>query len=173
MTTNELAQVLKSVLQPHDNTFLGPAEWIAIVSAVAAILAAVIALLALRNSNHANAIAERIAKRAGVIELHQAWQNVNRFDPKNPLFSDAIRAVNALELTASLWNHDVLEKEILFQSYWKWFKEFYNVLSACQLIIPKDGRRVCDMIAPSVSLTYRQMEDRELHSIPQTSINNG
>ena len=190
MTTNELAQVLNAALNGQPHVFTG-ADIIALISCVAAIALAVIACLALRDSkasaasakqsaaeaktandlaSNANLLAERIAKRAGVIELHQAWHGVNRFDPDRPVYPDAINAANALDLTASLWNHDVLEREILFQSYWKWFREFYRVLSKCELVIPRDGRRICDMLSPAVTLAYKQMEDMELKGVKQTTI---
>jgi hypothetical protein len=193
MTTNELAQVLKAVLQsqPHDS--FGVPEWIALVAAIAAVAMAVIAGYALLHAKAsaasarqsaaeaktanglaatANLLTEQIAKRAGVIELHQAWRGVNRFDPNTtkPIFPDAINAANALDLTSSLWNHDVLEKVILFQSYWKPFKDFYRVLSKCEIVMP-DGRRVCDMISPTVTLTFKQMEEMELKGVAQTTLN--
>ena|SRR5579863_8175822 len=163
---------------------LNSADTIALIAAIAAIISAALAGLALRDSRrsadateisaqaakNANSLSERIAKRAGVIELHQAWRGVNRFKPEAPVYPDAINIVNALDLTASLWNHDVLEKVILFQSYWKTFKECYLVISNCDLVIPRDGRKISSMISPAVTLAYKQMEEMELKGVVQTRI---
>jgi len=167
------------------------ADVIALVAAIAAVASAVIAIFARNDSKDsaiaakesatvantaneiaksANVLSERIAKRACVIELHQAWQGVNRFDPKKPIYPDAIKGSNALDLTASLWNHDVLEKGILFQSYWKPFKDLYGILSICDLPL-QDGRRIRDMISPAVTLAFKQMEEMELKGVNQTAIN--
>lgn len=189
MGTNELRTVLESVLPKEHGMSTG--DIIALIASIAAIASFIVAYVALRHSRkfadaaqksaeaaqksaayaqQANSLAADIAKRTGVIELHNAWKGVNRFDPTNPIFPSAINAANALDLTASLWNHDVLEKEILFQSYWKWFSEFHRVLSACNLQLPNDHRRVCDLISPAVKLAYQQMEERELKSVRQTNL---
>ena len=52
-----------------------------------------------------------------------SWNNVNDIDVKNLIGPDIVKAVNALSLTASLWNHDVIEKTILYQTYWGSYKE--------------------------------------------------
>lgn len=183
MSTNDLITALRTVF-PGKEQGLETGEWIAILAAIAAIASVVVAVLALRNSSRsaaaaersanvasqANGLAERIAKREGVIDLHLAWRGVNRFNPAEPIFPDAINAANALDLTASLWNHDVLEKELLFQSYWKWFKEFHRVLSNCDIVMPADGRRISDLISPSVTLAYKQMETWELRNVQQTTM---
>ena len=188
MTTNELAQVLQAFVPKQPTNSFGPNEWIAIAATIIALVSVFIAYYALRDSrrsavsaersanaaNTANDLMERISKRVGVIELHHAWHGVCRFDQNNPVFPDAINAANALDLTASLWNHDVLEKEILYQSYWKPFKEIYNTLSQCQLLIPKDGRRISDLVSSAaVTLAYRQMEALELQKVSQTSLKKG
>lgn len=63
-------------------------------------------------------------------------ERINAIDPENLITPDVVKAVNALELTASLWNHDVVAKEILHQSYWQSFRDLYDVLYHCNKIPP-------------------------------------
>lgn len=89
---------------------------IALCSALFAALSAGAALFglklsrdALTEAGEATATSKDIARRQGVIELHMAWQGVNNIDVSNLIGPDVINAANAISLTATLWNHDVVE----------------------------------------------------------------
>lgn len=65
-----------------------------------------------------------------------AWQGINDIDENNLIGPDVVKAVNALSLTASLWNHDVIEKSILYQTYWISYKDLYDTLNGINKLVP-------------------------------------
>lgn len=76
-------------------------------------------------SERANEIQLEIAKRNGVIELHHAWDGVETIRLPDYNIYSVTKALNALSLTSSLINHDVMKIEIIYDQYWLSFKELY------------------------------------------------
>lgn len=151
------------------------------VSAVAALLAwwaakqsAEVAQKTLDSSReqfrHNVELTKAVFKRQGVIDLHMAWQNVNDIDPKKPIIPDIVRATNALGLTASLWNHDVVEREILLQSYWDSFEHLFQVLDRWDVLIPELKRTGKGLLSPEVRTAYEQMKTLYLNKTQQTTL---
>lgn len=95
------------------------AAFFAAVSAGGALWSLILSKRALIEAGLSRAMNKDMFKRQGVIDLHMAWQSVNEIDPANLVGPDVCIAANALSLTATLWNHGVVERIILFQSYWK------------------------------------------------------
>lgn len=89
-----------------------------LTSLFTAILALAVSIVAVFLSGRANNTNKNMFRRQGVIDLHMAWLDIKEIDNKCLIGPDIIKAVNALSLTASLWNHDVIEKSILYQTYW-------------------------------------------------------
>ena len=131
-----------------------------ILSSTIAGIAIIISLIAVFVAGKANNINKNVFKRQGVIDLHMSWNNVNDIDVKNLIGPDIVKAVNALSLTASLWNHDVIEKTILYQTYWGSYKEIYEKLN-------KTGR---SLLTAEITKAYKGMEDVDLKSVIQTNI---
>lgn len=156
---------------------MNTSDVIALCSALFAALSAGAALLglklsrdALTKAGEATATSKDIARRQGVIELHMAWQGVNNIDVANLVGPDVINAANAISLTATLWNHDVVEKAILFQSYWTPFKDFYDSLYSCNQLIPGHRKTCRDLITSDITRAYQEMKNIEINNVPQTQI---
>lgn len=152
-------------------------DTIALCSALFAALSAGAALLglklsrdALTKAGEATATSKDIARRQGVIDLHMAWQGVNNIDTANLIGPDVINAANAISLTATLWNHDVVEKAILFQSYWTPFKDFYDSLYSCNQLVPGHRKTCRDLITSDITRAYQEMKAMEINNVPQTQI---
>src|SRR5262245_20130135 len=116
---------------------------ISVVALLISLVSAVAAVISARAANMANRVAlttaevnKQIFKRQGVIELHMAWRDVKQLDAANIDATDAIRAANALDLTAALWNHDVVEHVILYQSYWTSYRNIYDTLYNFTAVLP-------------------------------------
>lgn len=109
-------------------------------------------------------------KRQGVIDLHMAWRAVNEIDPKNLVGADVNLAANALDLTSSLWNHDVMEKEILYQSYWASVRHLYETLKNCDEVVPGYTKKGNDFISASVELAYENMKKYHLAKTKTSTI---
>ena len=138
---------------------MASATLVAIVSAAASIISAGAAVVALDRARVAREVSERMFRRQGVIDLHMAWQGVNSLDPEQAIAGDLVKAVGALELTAALWNHDIIEKLILYQSYWDSYRELVDTLSHSQVVVPEMKRRFCDFITPPVLRAYDEMRE--------------
>src|SRR5581483_3388843 len=109
-----------------------------------------------------SALTKDMFRRQGVISLHTAWQDVSGINPAAPVVPDIVRAVNTLGLTAALWNHDVVDKEILYQQYWKTFESLHDTLLQITKAIPgieKSGRDL--VLTPDITAAYEGMKERE------------
>lgn len=129
-----------------------------------------ISLIAVFLSGKASITNKKMFKRQGVIDLHMAWQGVNDIDPKNLIGPDVVKAVNALALTASLWNHDVIEKSILYQTYWGAFEEFYNKLVNLDELGPGHKKTCKSLITSEIKKAYKGMNEADLDTVIQTKI---
>ena len=76
---------------------------------------------------------EQIFKRQHVIDLHLAWHGVRQLDPSrfddSNYVTEIVAAGNLLGLTATLWNHVVVETVIIYRSYWTSFDTLYQSLA--------------------------------------------
>lgn len=156
---------------------MSKSDIIALVSTLFAALSAGAALIGLKLSKDAlleagkaTAASQDIARRQGVIDLHMAWQGVNHIDTSNLIGPDVINAANAISLTATLWNHDVVEKTILFQSYWRAFKDIYDTLYSCNQLIPGQHKTCRDLITSDITRAYKELESMEIGNVSQTQI---
>ena len=114
-----------------------------------------------------------IAKRQGVIDLHLAWSNIEEITPTNLKPVAVTRAANVLDLTASLWNNDVVEKTILWQSYWEPYSRFYDVLNnPNNTITMLDGttRTGKSFLSREIQKAYADMQQYTLRTVQQTTI---
>ncbi|MCW8314205.1 hypothetical protein K7A41_23470 [Sphingobacterium sp. InxBP1] len=135
-----------------------------------------IALAIITNQNNKK-IAERqrqtdinIAKRQGVIDLHNAWAVVNDINPATCIVPDVIKAINALSLTASLWIHDVIERDLLYQSYWQAYKDLYDKLIGMNEVPIGLNYTPRSKISPDIKKAYHEMSQKEISSINSTNI---
>lgn len=141
-----------------------------IASIIIAGLSMIISLVAAYFAGRANSINKNIFKRQGVIDLHMAWQGINDIDPDNLIGPDVVKAVNALSLTASLWNHDVIEKSILYQTYWGSFKDLYDKLYNLDVLVPGLKKTCKSLITAEIKKAYKGMDEVDLKTVTQTNI---
>ena len=140
------------------------------LSVVIAAIAAGISIVAVYVAGRANSINKNIFKRQGVIDLHIAWQNVHDINLNALIGPHVVTAVNALALTSTLWNHDVIEKNILFQTYWDPFKDLYERLYHSNELVPGHNRTCKSLITTEIQKAYEQMRKFDLDRVTQTNI---
>lgn len=146
---------------------------ISAISAGAAVLSTVISLAAVFISGKSLSRNTEMFQRQGVIDLHMAWQGVNEIDLEDEeevITPDVVKAVNALDLTASLWNHDVIDKSILYQSYWPTYRELYDSLYSSDTLVPGINRRARDLITSEMTRAYEEMKDTDIDKVRQTQL---
>ena len=97
-------------------------------------------------------------KKQGVMDLFESWQDLRDIDPSRPITPDIIRAAKALELTASLWNHDIVKREILHQSFWDDFKHLYDRLNHIGQV-PGLNRTGAELLTRRVRKAYKEMDE--------------
>lgn len=113
---------------------------------------------------------KKMFRRQGVIDLHMAWQGISEIDPSNPVVPDVVKAVNALNLTSALWHHDVLEKVILYQSYWRPFKELYDTIFKIESPLSGKRHNGRDLLTADIRKAYNDMDNFELNNITQSRV---
>jgi hypothetical protein len=160
-------------------------EIIALLSVFITFLTGVISYFSLRESQNAKEIAQKsislseranevsinIARKQGVIELFAAWRDVsdiNTLEVDKMIGPDILRSYNAMDLTAILWNHDVIQKEILFQQYWKPFRDIYDNLYGSDNLIPGKKKTCRSLIAKEHTKAYAEMKQMEMSGVVQT-----
>jgi len=158
---------------------LSTADIIAIViSALSALAAIFLAAITWRTMNLNKRLAESALKlnehifhRQNIISLHVYWDSVQMIDTANPYFRDIVKAVNALDLTASLWNHGGIEKEILYNSYWESYQQLYDAFNNMNTAIPGIGRTPRSLLTPTITSAYQGMLQYGISKVAQTSLN--
>jgi hypothetical protein len=133
-------------------------------------LSMIMSIIAAYFAGRANSINKNIFKRQGVIDLHMAWQGINDVDPVDLVGPDIIKAVNALSLTATLWNHDVIEKSILYQSYWGSYKDLYDKLYNLDVLVPGLKKTCRSLMTPEIKKAYKGMDEVDLNIVTQTKL---
>lgn len=116
-------------------------------------------------ANNSLKLNEQIFKRQHIMDLHLAWHGTrgldsSRFDDENYI-AEIVSAGNLLGLTATLWNHDVVEKSVIVQNYWTAFDHIYKTLASRTTTIPKLGKSGKDFLTNDIQLAYSQMQTKE------------
>ena len=112
-------------------------------------------------AQNSSELTKEMFRRQNIIDLHLAWRGVNDIDIDNLITPDVVLAINALDLTASIWNHDVVKKEIILQSYWRSFSDIYETMYSCTKLLP--GKNVtCKQLiqdSPAITTAFERMKD--------------
>lgn len=112
-------------------------------------------------------------KREGIFELHDVWSDVNEINMESKekvVVPDVVKAVNALSLTAALWNHDIIEKSIIYQTCWEEYRMMYDKINGSDTQIPGIGRRADDLIENPMARAYQEMLEYDVQEVEQTEI---
>ncbi len=133
-------------------------EIMTIIFSVAALL---ISMVAVYFSGRANNINKNIFKRQGIIDLFMTWQGISEIDSNNLINPDIVKSANALALTSTLWNHDVIDKNILYQTYWEPFRNIYDKLNSLDSTPPGLKKTCKSMISSDMTRAYQEMQKYE------------
>ena len=176
--------------------FTTTSDWIAVISAGIALVSLIISGLALwatitnerKNRELTKNLADRdqeltknladrdqeltkkMFQRQGVFELHKVWDEISGIDKTKPVEEDVRKLVNALNLTASIWHHDIILKDLIFSYYWLTFQPLYDDLKACDAKLPSCGKKCNELISGEVTKAYKEMEEIYLKKIGQTKL---
>jgi hypothetical protein len=112
----------------------------------------------------------RIAQRQGVVDLSKSWENTNRLaDPV--IIPRLVKGANALSDTAAAWNHDIIDRMIIYQQYYDSFCHFYEFIEAKRdQIVPELHRTYKSMIDGEVERAYQEMKALHLSRVTQTKM---
>ncbi|MCK5805905.1 MAG: hypothetical protein KAI66_23950 [Lentisphaeria bacterium] len=162
-----LAQTPQS---PAGNPSAATVDIADVVVATCAALALLVSIVSVFLAGRASRLNKKMFKRQGIIDLHMAWSGISEIDTMNPVTPDVVKAVNALDLTAALWNHDVVEKLVLYQSYWDSYRDIYNTLDGSKKLVQGINRRCCDLITKEITRAYEDMKKVTLDEVRQTKL---
>ena len=128
-----------------------------------------ISLNALESNSSASKVLQSMFKRQYIFELHNAWGKVCDISKESPNVDDAITGANTLTLTAAVWLHDVMDKNILHQTYGKDYIHVYNSLYSIEDDLPCTKKSGREMLTDSVTRVFNEMNARNDH-LTQTSV---
>lgn len=117
-----------------------------------------------------NIINKKMFKREQVIDLFKSWSEVSDIDSDELITPDVLKAANALALTSTIWNHDIIEKTIIFQTYWEPFRDLYDKLYSITKCPPGLNKTCKSMISADITKAYKAMEAHQLKKIKQTNV---
>lgn len=135
-----------------------------------AIMSVLVSIIAVAISSRSNALNKKMFKRQGVIDLYMAWQGVNNIDISNLITPDVVKAVNAISLTSLLWNHDIVEKNILYQGYSISFNTIYNTLDSSTQVVPGTAYICRSLLTPEIRKCYRSMQEFDAFNEIETNL---
>lgn len=115
-------------------------------------------------------LTKKMFLRQGVIDLHMAWQGVSDLNPNEPVMPDVVRAVGSLSLTASLWNHEVVDKVILYQNYWVMYDTLFRRLDGWEKPIPHLRVPGKNLLSREVRKAYKEMGEYDLSKVDQSKL---
>lgn len=104
-----------------------------------------------------------------MFQLDAKWTTVNEIRCNALVGPDVRNAINALELTASCWLHDSVEKAMIIQMYWPQYRVLYDTLVRCEAIVPGYDRACKSFIGAEVRKAYIAMEELSETGVPLTS----
>lgn len=117
-------------------------------------------------------LTKKMFQRQGIFELHKVWDEVASINIEKPIFEDVRKLVNALNLTASIWHHDIIIKELILSYYWRTFRHLYNELNSCNVVLPEYKKQCNELISDEVTKAYKEMEDISLEKkVAKTTLN--
>lgn len=109
-------------------------------------------------------------KRQGVFELHKAWNELEPIETSNPNAQKVAKAVNILDLTASLWNHDIIEKEIIYQSFWNSFKPVYDTVNSISKPIENWGKTGPELLSSDIRAVYADLDKWDQEKVKKSTL---
>ncbi len=156
------------------NQFETITTYIAFASLLTGIGTILVAIVTIKFNNaiarRQNETEKNIARRQGVFELHNAWKDLNDIDTNAYITPDIVSAINALSLTASVWNHDALEKEIIYQSYWQVYRNFYEKINIMDSVLPGCNYSPKSKITSDITKAYTEMKQKEYFKTESTNL---
>lgn len=118
-----------------------------------------ISLISVFISIAALVITRKKFKREHIINLFNYWEEVNEINPAEPIYVDLKNAVNALTLTAIIWNYKIIDRRIIYSSHWDAFKKLYDTLISCHKA-PKGTYKTCSTyITKDIQNAYDEMSN--------------
>ncbi len=143
-------------------------DWIPTISAVAAAVSAIASASSANLARKSNEFSRRMInqeegmfKRQFVFELHKTWDRIREIDPDAPNLEDALDGSSALRLTAAVWLHDVMDKNILHQTYSQDYYQIYDSLYMITRDLPTYNKSGRELLTQAVQSVYQEMKDKD------------
>ena len=98
--------------------------------------------------------ASRHASKSDLINLHNVWLEIRDIDPEEPITPDVIIGIKALQYTSETWQENIIKKKIIYEYAGNDFKQLYESLNRCIVVVPRMGRTGNSMLTESIKKTY-------------------
>ena len=111
-----------------------------------------------------------ISRRQGVIDLHHTWSDIKKVEFDKSTKESIAKAKGALSLTATLWLHDIIEKEILRQNYWDSFDTLFQIFNSHDQVIAGFNRTGKQMLTNEIKRAHKEMSDMTVNQVNTSNI---
>lgn len=107
-----------------------------------------------------NSTQEQSSTDNHLFDLQKAWEGVNEIDCEELITPDVVKASSVMELTATTWNNDIINKSILLKSYFRDFEILFLEMDKCEKKVPgyKKERKCSEFISENMRTAYVQMK---------------
>lgn len=161
MDTSDIIAIIAAIIAAISAAVAIISTRAAIVSARATVVTAKASEEMIKASKEALEVNVKMFRRQSIVELHMALSGIKGFDPTKPYSEEALKVVNALGLIATLWNHEIVEPDILYQVYADAYRD------TCEKILNSPAK---NMLTKEMMKTYDDMKKRQLTSVQVTTI---
>lgn len=82
-------------------------------------------------------------KKGQMFELAHVWDDICEIDCNNIVVPDLVKATNAMKFTATSWNNNIINKNIILANHYDDFKTLYKQISTCENIVKGYDNKKC------------------------------
>lgn len=98
-------------------------------------------------------------KKGQMFELAHIWDEICEIDCNNIVIPDLVKATDAMKLTATAWNDNIIDKNIILANHYDDFKTLYNQISTCENTVEGYNNKKCkDFINYRIKNAYIAMQ---------------
>lgn len=104
-----------------------------------------------------NKFIKNVAKNK-MFELAAEWKNLSEIDPNNIVVPDLVKGIQAMKLTASAWNENIVDKNVIKANHFDDYETLYLQISGSDNLVPGyTSKKLSNFIDKNLQKTYLEM----------------
>lgn len=115
-----------------------------LLSGAASALGVVATLFAIRVSSNVHKASHVYQQRQQILPIWQYLSSLSEIDPRSPITSDVVRAVNTLELVALSCESEIVDPRVIKRTFREAYRRFYKAIEAIESLpgLDKSGKQL-------------------------------